>query len=106
MALDGYIGTEQDQTEQQQQQGPYGFGVHTINCTYHPYGEFSLLDVEEIFQMKFGDMSSLDGFMDFNLGLWTNDLTTYVQYVQCLKIFVFENFDFNLGIYNRVCKIS
>ena len=74
VALDGYTG-KTDITRP----GPTGFGVHTINCTHHPYGELSLADVENIFEEKFGDMSVLDGFMDFNLGLWTNDLSTYVR---------------------------
>merc|ERR1712055_48452 len=77
VALDGYTG-HTDITRP----GPTGFGVHTINCTHHPYGELSLVDVENIFEEKFGDMSALDGFMDFNLGLWTNDLSTYVRKFQ------------------------
>jgi len=77
VALDGYTGTT-DTTRP----GPSGFGLHTINCTHHPYGELSILDVENIFAEKLGDMSVLDGFMDYNLGLWTNDLSTYVQKFQ------------------------
>jgi len=77
VALDGYTGTT-DTTRP----GPSGFGLHTINCTHHPYGDLSLLDVEKIFAEKLGDMSALDGFMDYNLGLWTNDLSTYVQKFQ------------------------
>eukprot|EP00091_Calanus_sinicus_P019818 TRINITY_DN512_c0_g1_i3.p1 TRINITY_DN512_c0_g1~~TRINITY_DN512_c0_g1_i3.p1 ORF type:complete len:231 (-),score=55.12 TRINITY_DN512_c0_g1_i3:315-1007(-) len=42
----------------------------------------SLLDVENVFEEKMGDMSALDGFMDYNLGLWTNDLSTYVRKFQ------------------------
>ena len=57
-----------------------GFPLHTVNCTFHPYGDLSLYDMEKIFQDKFGDMSEFDGFMDFNLGLWTNDLDIYVKY--------------------------
>ena len=78
VALDGYTGATDNL---KQQPGPSGFGVHTINCTYHPHGEMSLLDVENIFEEKLGDMSALDGFMDYNLGLWTNDLSTYVRYI-------------------------
>jgi len=26
---------------------PLSFGIHAINCTYHPYGEKSLADIEE-----------------------------------------------------------
>merc|ERR1711892_368929 len=77
VALDGYTGTT-DTTRP----GPSGFGLHTINCTHHPYGDLSLLDVEKIFAEKLGDMSALDGFMEYNLGLWTNDLSTYVQKFQ------------------------
>ena len=61
-----------------------GFALHTVNCTFHPYGDLSLYDVEEIFQEKFGDMSTFDGFMDFNLGLWTNNLDSYVKYVNVI----------------------
>ena len=31
--------------------GPWGFGLHTVNCSFHPYGELSLADVETIFQV-------------------------------------------------------
>ena len=32
--------------------GPWGFGLHTVNCSFHPYGELSLADVETIFQVS------------------------------------------------------
>ena len=96
--------------------GPWGFGLHTVNCSFHPYGELSLADVETIFQVsgtlshlvcwslnikpdichtshylippsiklwsqeKFGDWSQLDGFMEYNLGLWTHDLTPIARW--------------------------
>ena len=31
--------------------GPWGFGLHTVNCSFHPHGELSLADVETIFQV-------------------------------------------------------
>jgi len=78
--LDGYIG--KPQPDMIQPRSLSGFPLHTVNCTYHPYGDLSLYDVEKIFQDKFGDMSHFDGFMDFNLGLWTNDLDVYIRKFQ------------------------
>ena len=80
--LDGYIGKPVNHLHQNKKLT--GFALHTVNCTFHPYGDLSLYDVEEIFQEKFGDMSMFDGFMDFNLGLWTNNLDSYVKYVNVI----------------------
>jgi len=59
-----------------------GFGLHAINCTYHPYGELSIADMELKFQEKFGDFSHYDAFMDYNMGLWANNLDPFVQKFQ------------------------
>jgi len=73
--LAGYTGKPNDGKEKELS----GFALHTVNCSYHPHGELSLYDMEGIFQEKFGDFSVFDGFMDFNLGLWTNDLDVYIR---------------------------
>ena len=75
--LDGYIG--KPQADKGYLKSLSGFPLHTVNCSFHPYGELSLYDMEKIFQDKFGDFSTFDGFMDFNLGLWTNDLDIYIR---------------------------
>ena len=77
MKLDGYIG--KPQADKGYLKSLSGFPLHTVNCSFHPYGELSLYDMEKIFQDKFGDFSTFDGFMDFNLGLWTNDLDIYIR---------------------------
>jgi len=75
LALAGYTGAPP-------RVGPWGFGLHTVNCSFHPHGELSLADVETIFQEKFGDWSQLDGFMEYNLGLWSHDLTPIVRLLE------------------------
>ena len=62
--------------------GGIGFGLHAINCTYHPYGALSVKDIEDKFQAKFGDMSTYDAFMDYNMGLWANNLDPFVTHFQ------------------------
>ena len=52
--------------------------ISTINCTQHPYGDIGLPEMEEIIQVKYGDFSEYDAFMDDNMGFWTNDLDTYI----------------------------
>ena len=59
-----------------------GFGLHAINCTFHPYGELSIADMEQKFQAKFGDFLQYDAFMDYNMGLWANNLDSFVQKFQ------------------------
>ena len=60
-----------------------GFSLHTINCTFHPYGELSIHDIETEFKQKINDFTSgYDGFMDYNMGFWTNDLDIYIQKFQ------------------------
>eukprot|EP00091_Calanus_sinicus_P017936 TRINITY_DN3935_c0_g1_i1.p1 TRINITY_DN3935_c0_g1~~TRINITY_DN3935_c0_g1_i1.p1 ORF type:complete len:169 (-),score=30.86 TRINITY_DN3935_c0_g1_i1:16-459(-) len=77
VALDGYTGTT-DTTRP----GPSGFGVHTINCTYHPHGEMSLLDVENVFAETWETCQLWMDSWYYNVGdSWTNDLSTYVQKV-------------------------
>jgi hypothetical protein len=56
-----------------------GFGIHTINCTHHPYGEHSLSDVEEMIAAEWGDFSEYHPFMDYNLQLYTPDLDEYIK---------------------------
>jgi hypothetical protein len=51
------------------------FGVHAVNCTYHPAGGCSILDIEEGWQAKFGNFSQYHPLMDHNLGLWANNLS-------------------------------
>jgi len=51
------------------------FGIHSINCTYHPYGEHSLEDIENMQADELNDFK--DGYnqhLDSHLGLWVSDL--------------------------------
>lgn len=57
---------------------PECFGIHTINCTYHPYGEWPLEYTETLIDEAIGGWSAYSQFMDSHLGLWTNELSTYV----------------------------
>merc|ERR1712216_139713 len=58
----------------------YGpFGIHTINCTHHPYGEHSLADVEHMIQLEWGNFTEYHPFMDYNLQLYTSDLDSYLE---------------------------
>ena len=52
-----------------------GFGIHTINCTHHPYGQYGLAEIEQRIQAEWGDFSYYDPFMDYNAGFWTNDIS-------------------------------
>ena len=56
-----------------------GFGIHTNNCTFHPYGEFSLMDIEAKIQKEWGDFSQHHPFMDYNVGLWAGDMDHYLN---------------------------
>jgi hypothetical protein len=54
--------------------------VHSINCTYHPYGEFSLKEIEARQTKEVNDFN--DGYnqhLDSHLGLWVSDLKTVVN---------------------------
>ena len=75
MKLAGYVGKPEGGSSSLE-----GFSLHTVNCSFHPYGDLSLFDMEKIFQEKFGDWTYFDGFMDYNLGLWTNSLDPIVLY--------------------------
>jgi len=55
-----------------------GFGLHTINCTNHPYGEQSLSDIEGKIHAAWGDFKTHHPFMDYNAGFWAPNLDTYV----------------------------
>lgn len=54
------------------------FGLHTINCTYHPYGEYGLADIEGKIHKEWGDFEELHPFMEYNVGLWAPDLKDYI----------------------------
>lgn len=54
------------------------FGLHTINCTQHPYGAYSLEDVEKKFAREWGDFTKFHPLMDYNAGFWTENLDEYI----------------------------
>merc|ERR1712167_508956 len=56
-----------------------GFGLHTINCTHHPYGEHSLADVEGMIAGEWGDFKEYHPFMDYNAQLYSYKLDTYIE---------------------------
>jgi len=56
------------------------FGVHSINCSYHPYGEHSLADIEQMQTEEVNDFK--DGYtqhLDSHLGVWVSDLKSTVE---------------------------
>jgi hypothetical protein len=56
------------------------FGVHAINCTYHPYGEYGLEDIENKMTKEVNDFK--DGYnqhLDSHLGLYVSDLNYYIR---------------------------
>mmetsp|Transcript_1409 Transcript_1409/g.1817 ORF Transcript_1409/g.1817 Transcript_1409/m.1817 type:complete len:442 (-) Transcript_1409:64-1389(-) len=56
-----------------------GFGLHIVNCSTNGQpGGMTTAQVEAEFATKFGDMSSYDSFMDYNVALLTSDLDSYV----------------------------
>lgn len=55
------------------------FGIHSINCTYHPYGSMSLEDVEDKITNEVGDFEVYNQHMDSHVGLKTSDLSTYID---------------------------
>ena len=66
-----------------------GFGIHSIQCTQHPYGDISVKEMEDKLQAKYGDFSKYDAFMDDNMAFWANNLDNYAhafQVKQALKI--------------------
>ena len=57
-----------------------GFGLHLVNVSARTTGpELSLAAVEAAFAARLGNMSDFDAFMDFNVGLFTTDLTRYTD---------------------------
>merc|ERR1719464_301583 len=56
------------------------FGVHSINCTYHPYGEHSLADIEA---MQTAEVNDFEGgynqHLDSHLGVWVKYLKTTMK---------------------------
>ena len=85
-----------------------GFGIHTINCTQHPYGDIGLPEMEEIIQAKYGDFSKYDAFMDDNMGFWSNDLDPFLLAFIVSVCFCFWTFIeyfflfFSPGRWNRI----
>lgn len=57
-----------------------GFGLHLPAITAHKTtGGLSVENVERAFDDKMGNMTTFDSFMDFNVGLFTADLDSYVE---------------------------
>jgi hypothetical protein len=55
------------------------FGIHSINCTYHPYGDLSLQEVEHLMTQEVGNFKQYNQHMDSNVGILTEDLSTYIN---------------------------
>lgn len=55
------------------------FGIHSINCTYHPYGDQSLRDIEKKTSKEVGQFDTYNQHMDSNVGIKTADLSTYLS---------------------------
>ena len=53
------------------------FGIHSINCTYHPYGEHPLAWTEEQVTNEIGDFKEISQHMDSHVGIYTSDLSKY-----------------------------
>ena len=58
--------------------GPQTFGVHSINCTYHPYGEHPLAWTEQQVTNEVGDFKQMNQHMDSHVGIYTTDLSKYL----------------------------
>ena len=56
-----------------------GFGLHTINCTYHPYGDYPLEYMEGAIQDAVGNWSTYQPFMDYNTAFWSYDINSYIS---------------------------
>jgi len=55
------------------------FGLHTVNCTHHPVGPWSLRQIEDVFGEKIANFTNgYHPFMDYNMGFWTNNLDPYI----------------------------
>jgi len=70
---------------ERRRQMPSGFGLH---CVYAPgendvrekeIGDKSQEQLEKIFSGKFSDMSAYDVFMEYNTGLYTSDISSFVS---------------------------
>ena len=51
--------------------------MHWVNATARPAGSMTIPDFEARFAERVGSFSSLDAFMEFNVGLWVSDLDYY-----------------------------
>jgi len=58
------------------------FGIHAVNCTCHPSGKYSLSQVDNKFSAGLGDFTEFNPLMDYNTGLWTNDLDSFAAALQ------------------------
>jgi len=58
---------------------PMSFGLHTINCTQHPYGTYSFENMEQKFASEWGDFSEFHPLMDYNAGFWAHSLDEYIE---------------------------
>ena len=56
-----------------------GFGLHAINCTHHPYGEYTIADIEHKIEKEFGDFSRFSPFMDYNAAFYVHDMDRYLD---------------------------
>lgn len=63
------------------------FGIHAINCTYHPYGKYSLADIEEMQTAEVNDFKGeYNQHLDSHLGLWVSDLNETIELLEKDKI--------------------
>ena len=56
------------------------FGIHSINCSYHPYGEHSLADIEAMQSAEVNDFK--DGYtqhLDSHVGVYVSDLRATME---------------------------
>jgi len=63
--------------------GGKDFGLHAINCSFHPYGQHSLEDIENMQTAEINDFK--DGYtqhLDSHLGVWVSNLATTMNNFQ------------------------
>lgn len=53
--------------------------MHTINCTYHPYGDESLEDIEKKMTAEVNGFAEYNQHLDSHLGLWVTDLKSILS---------------------------
>ena len=53
--------------------------MHSVNCTYHPYGSHSLHDIELMIDQDLGDFKTYNQHMDNHVGIMTEDLSVYIN---------------------------